>query len=124
MASKESDLMGLGVHDSQARRLSVMSVGLDLVATGTVITDALDLTAEFNHITTSSASTGVQLPDWPLGSRVEIDNESGQTINVFPPSATQQINAGAAGAAQTMATAKHGLFTRVSLTVWRFTLID
>lgn len=124
MAGKESDLMGLGVHDSQARRIATLSVGFGLVATGTVITDALDLVSEYNHITTSSASTGVQLPNWPLGSRVEIENQSGQTINVFPPSATQAINAGADAAAQTMADGKFGIFTRVSLTKWRYVLVN
>jgi len=124
MPSKESELMGLGVPDTVARKIATRTVGLNLVATGTVITDALDLVSEYNHITTSSASTGIQLPDWPLGSRVEIDNASGQTLNIFPPSATQTINAGSAGAAQTIATSKFAILTRVSLTDWRYVLVN
>ena len=124
MASKVSDLIGLGMPDTRARRIGTLSVGSNLVATGTVITDALDLVNEYNHITTSSASTGVQLPDWPIGSRVEIDNASGQTINIFPPSATQTINSGSAGAAQTMATGKYSVLTRRTITDWRYVLVN
>lgn len=124
MPSKESELMGLGVPDTVARKIATRSVSLNLVATGTVITDALDLVSEYNHFTTSSASTGMQIPDWPLGSRVEIDNASGQTLNIFPPSATQTINAGSAGAAQTIANNKYAILTRVSLTDWRYVLVN
>lgn len=86
-----------------------------LVATGTTIADALQLSAVWNTITTSSASTGVILPPTEAGAMVGIRNDSGQTITVYPK-AGSTINAGAS--TLSVATAKTVLLFAPSATTW------
>jgi len=86
-----------------------------LVATGSSITDALQLSAVFNTITTSSASTGVILPPTEVGAMIGIRNDSGQTITIYPK-AGSTINA--AASSLTIATAKTMLLFATSATTW------
>jgi hypothetical protein len=86
-----------------------------LVATGTTITDALQLSAVWNTITTSSASTGVILPPTEAGAMIGIRNDSGQTITIYPK-AGSTINAGAS--TLTVATAKTVILFATSATTW------
>lgn len=73
-----------------------------LVATGSTANDALQLSASFNAITTSSASTGVKLPAVG-GGWGGIWNKSGQTITIYPPTGAT-VNNGASSV--TLADAK------------------
>ena len=57
---------------------------IGLVATGSAQTDALQLSADINTITTSSASTGVRLPACEKGAMIVVNNQSGQTLAVYP----------------------------------------
>jgi hypothetical protein len=86
-----------------------------LVALGSTATDALQLSAVWNTITTSSASTGVKLPPTEAGAVVGIRNDSGQTITVYPATGST-INA--AAASFSLATAKTALFFAPSATTW------
>ena len=86
-----------------------------LFATGSSSTDALQLSAVFNTLTTSAASTGVKLPPTEAGAMVGIRNDSGQTITVYPASGST-INAGASS--YSLATAKTALFFAPSATTW------
>jgi hypothetical protein len=86
-----------------------------LVATGSSITDALQLSAVWNTITTSSASTGVILPPTEVGATVGIRNDSGQTITVYPKSGST-VNAAASSV--TLATAKTMILFATSATTW------
>lgn len=106
-------LMGLGTPGLTA---SAMAGGgtTGLVATGSTSADALQLSASWNTITTSSASTGVILPK-VSGGFGGIRNDSGQTITVYPPSGST-VNAAASSV--TLATAKTMLFFATSPTTW------
>jgi outer membrane lipoprotein SlyB len=86
-----------------------------LVATGSSITDALQLSAVWNAITTSSASTGVILPPTEVGATIGIRNDSGQTITVYPKSGST-VNAAASSV--TLATAKTMILFATSATTW------
>ena len=86
-----------------------------LVATGSSITDALQLSAVWNTITSSSASTGVILPPTEVGAMVGIRNDSGQTITIYPK-AGSTINA--AASTLTMVTAKSMILFATSATTW------
>jgi hypothetical protein len=86
-----------------------------LVATGTTANDALQLSAVWNTLTTSSASTGVKLPPTEAGAVVGLRNDSGQTITVYPATGST-INAGASSLS--VATAKTVLFFATSATTW------
>lgn len=100
--------------------LSAISINGDgatgLVATGSAATDALQLSAVWNTITTSAASTGVKLPPTEAGAVVGIRNDSGQTITVYPFNTSSTVNAGATSV--TLATAKTMILFAPSATTW------
>jgi len=85
-----------------------------LVAVGTTAADALQLSAVFNTITTSSASTGVKLQPTEVGMVVGIRNDSGQTVTVYPFSTASTINAAATSVS--LATAKTMIIFATSAT--------
>jgi hypothetical protein len=101
--------------------LSTISIAGDaatgLVAVGSTQATALQLSAVYNAITTSAASTGVILPTTEPGASVVIYNASGQTISIYPP-VSSQINAVAVNGAYTVATAKTVILFAVSATQW------
>lgn len=86
-----------------------------LVAVGSTAADALQLSAVWNTITTSSASTGVKLPPTEAGAMVGIRNDSGQTVTVYPATSST-INAGASSVS--LATAKTMILFATSATTW------
>ncbi|CAB4188160.1 hypothetical protein UFOVP1165_53 [uncultured Caudovirales phage] len=77
--------LGVSSVDATATLAIQGSVATGLVATGTVVGDALVLGAANNFITTSAASTGVRLPPGGAGDVVFIMNRAGQAVNVYPP---------------------------------------
>ncbi len=69
-----------------------------LVAVGSSQTDALQLSATWNELTTSSGSTGVKLPTIEEGMLIVIYNLSGQTIQIYSHETTGvTMNAAVAG---------------------------
>lgn len=86
-----------------------------LVAVGTTIADALQLSAVWNAVTTSSASTGLILPPTEVGAMVGVRNDSGQTIIIYPK-AGSTINA--AASSLSVATAKTVILFATSATTW------
>ena len=113
--------VGQAIIDLQGQTTSTAptrSVGTGLTAAGTTISDALALTSLVNVVTTAAASTGVKLPDAPIGQMVTVQNNGANAINVFPHSASGTINAGSAGAAVTTASAAGAICIRNSSTDW------
>ena len=86
-----------------------------LVALGSTIADALQLSAVWNTVTTSSASTGLILPPTEVGAMVGVRNDSGQTIIIYPKSGST-INA--AASSLNVATAKTVILFATSATTW------
>ena len=86
-----------------------------LVAVGSTIADALQLSAVWNTITTSSSGTGVILPPTEVGAMIGIRNDSGQTVTVYPK-AGSTINA--AASTLSVATAKTVILFATSATTW------
>ena len=86
-----------------------------LVAVGSTIADALQLSAVWNTITTSSSGTGVILPPTEVGAMIGIRNDSGQTVTVYPK-AGSTINA--AASTLSIATAKTVILFATSATTW------
>jgi hypothetical protein len=72
-------------------------------AAGTVITDATDLNASVNVITTAAASTGVQLPPSEISDEVEILNLGANAVLVYPDAAANRINQLSAGTGVSLA---------------------
>mgnify|MGYP001585226636 CR=1 FL=1 len=73
------------------------SIATGLTATGTVITDALDLSADTNVLATVSSGTGVQVFTAEIGDSQEIYNGGANAVKVWPDSSTSQFNALGAG---------------------------
>lgn len=121
-----TDLIGLGLPPEQANVLSTFSISSapalsssnSLTATGTTIADALVLTSFINLVGTAAASTGVKIPDVPVGGIVIVQNNGANAINVWPHSALGTLNGGTAGAAVTCAAAAGNICIRRSSTDW------
>jgi hypothetical protein len=106
----------LSAGNSPLSTLAISGSGATgLVAVGTTLATALQLSATWNAITTSSASTGVALPPTEAGAVVGIRNDSGQTITVYTPTGST-VNAAASNV--TLATAKTMLLFATSATTW------
>lgn len=94
------------------------TTGAAISAAGSIITDATDLTAVFNNVTTVGANTGVQLWDAPLHSMILVRNAGANILRVYPEAAGSQINGGGAGVAAQVATGTLNLFWRTGATDW------
>lgn len=97
------------------------SVATGLTAAGTTISDALQLTAVVNNVTTAAASTGVKLFETlntSTGFMVYVRNGGANAINVFPPNGSGTINGGSAGAAVSVASGAHAVFFKVAANTW------
>ena len=106
-------LMGTGVPPFQATA-TAGGGATGLVAVGNSAGTALQLSASWNAITTSSGSTGVILPK-ASGGFCGIRNDSGQTISVYPPTGST-INAAASSV--TLGNALSMLCFQTSATTW------
>ena len=94
-----------------------------LVAVGTTQATALQLSAVFNAITTSSASTGLKLPPCEAGAMVYIYNLSGQTLQIYTNESTGvTMNAAVAGATGVaVGNTKTAICFATSATTWAVT---
>lgn len=122
-----TDLIGLGMPPEQAVKLDTQTVSSavnlssvgTITAAGTTVADATALTAFVNNVTTVAASTGVKLPDAPIGSIVTVSNaQATNSLKVYPHSATATLNGGTAGAGVTATTAQAIQCIRQSATNW------
>ena len=80
------------------------AIATALTAAGTVIGDALDLTADTNVIGTCASGAGVQLPAAGIGDSVEVYNGGANACAVYPDGSTIQINGLTAGSGFLLAT--------------------
>lgn len=111
------DIMGGGFSAGQAQAIGGQTAAT-VTAAGTIITDAFDLVASNNYISTAAASTGVQLPNTPLGDSVWVYNGGANAVKVYPHSATGTINSSAAGIAVTCPVNTLMRFARWTSTKW------
>ena len=86
-----------------------------LTATGSSASDALQLSAVWNTVGTTAASTGVKLPPTEVGAMVCVYNGGASTLTVYPATGST-INAGAASLSVTATT--RVLFIATSATTW------
>ena len=91
------DIMKGGTSSGQAQAINGQ-VSPAITSLGTTIADAFDLIASINVVTTTAASTGVQLPAVSMvGDEVEILNLGANTLTVYPDQSANRINQIAAG---------------------------
>lgn len=98
-----SDIMKGGFPAGQAKAINGQAK-VTISAAGTVISDATDLTASVNVVTTAAASSGVQLPSAEIGDSVEILNLGANGVLVYPDSSSNRINNLSAGTGFVLAT--------------------
>jgi hypothetical protein len=102
------------------------SVSATVTAAGTTVTDATQLTAVFNNVSTAAASTGVKLWDPPVGTTTSVGqlifvrNGGANDLKVYPPNSSGTINGGGAGAGVTLATATKdcAFFIKTAANTW------
>ena len=88
-----------------------------LTAAGTTITDALDLTASTNSVSTCAAGAGVQLPSMQIGdSCVVYNGVQANACLVYPESATVAINQLAVGSGVQVPAQTAALFVKITST--------
>lgn len=94
------------------------SIATGLTAAGTVIGDALDLTADTNVIGTCASGAGVQLPSCETGDSVEVYNGGANACKVYPDSTANQVNGLPVGTAFLLATNTMCYVRKITATRW------
>lgn len=104
---------------SDANWLVIVEVATALTAAGSVIGDALLLTARYNRVDTVAADTGVQLlADIPIGESQTVKNLGANALDVYPHSASGVLDAESAGDPVVIAVGEEAKFTRLTSTDW------
>jgi len=87
-----------GGHSSGGAKAINGQVSSSVTAAGTVISDAFDLIASVNILTTVASGAGVQLPSGEVADSVEILNLGANAATIYPDSTSGRINQLTAGA--------------------------
>jgi len=111
------NIMGGGFSAGQARAING-AIASAVSAAGTVITDATDLLADINLISTVGASSGVQLANAEVGDSQIVYNGGANTLKVYPDTSSNQINQIAAGGAHLLAINTACVYYKLSTTHW------
>jgi hypothetical protein len=89
-------------------------VGNTLTAAGSSASTALALSAVYNRVSTTAASTGVKLPTAEVGALCFVANDGASTLTVYPQTGSTIDGASSVS----LATTKRSLFVGISPTVW------
>jgi hypothetical protein len=95
----------------------VKSVNSSISAAGTDQSTATALSKEINVVSTVNSSTGVRLPTAVAGYTIIVNNQGGNTLNVYPASGAA-INSLATDTAYTLGVSSSILFYAISATQW------
>lgn len=106
---------------SKANTALCPAVATALVAAGTTIADALQLTKAVSSVSTVASGTGVKL--WAPsnhGAILIVKNSGASDLKVYPPTSGATINFGSAGAGITLTTAAKqvGFFVEILTDTW------
>ena len=111
------DIMGGGFSAGQAQAIQG-TIASSVSAAGTTISDATDLTASNNYVSTVASGAGVQLPYVPLGDSCYVYNAGANALKVYPCDTASSINNAAAAAAVTCPVNTLMCFHRWTATKW------
>lgn len=101
MGALAKDISAGGTSPGSAQAINGR-VATGLTAAGTTITDALDLTATINVLSTVASGAGVQLYSMQIGDAMEVYNGGANQCLVYPDSSTVSINQLAVGASMVL----------------------
>lgn len=112
-----TDLMGVGMADSLARRVG-LPTQIAITAAGTNAATATVLNAQNKVVNlTASGSDGVRFPDnMPLNAEFWVYNSSGSTGKVYAPTGGN-INGGSTDAGFSLTTLKVSVWMRLTTTL-------
>lgn len=85
--TRPSNLVSGGKLPAGTANLIIGGTESALTATGSTVTDALQLSADVNKFTTVAASTGCKLPACEKGAMIVVENKGAQTLTVYPSGA-------------------------------------
>ena len=115
MGSLARDISRGGTSAGSAQAING-AVATGLTATGTIITNALDLNATVNVVSTTASGTGVQLYSMQVGDQMEVYNGGANALKVYPDQATVGINQLSVGTAISLSPNTGCKFRKVSST--------
>ena len=120
MGALAKDIVSGGTSAGSAQAINGR-IQATVAAAGTIITDATDLNATVNVVTTVAASSGVQLPSMMIGDQCEVYNNGANSLKIYPDQSTVAINQVTAGSAVTLAINTGMMFRKVTATqIWAF----
>lgn len=112
------DAMGGGTSAGQAQAINGQVAGA-VAAAGSTITDATQLNATNNTITTCASGNGVLLYNGVISDEMWVHNGTATNdLSVYPPTSTGTINQLTAGTAILLPPNTGALFKKMSSTAW------
>lgn len=117
MGSLARDVMGGGTSAGQAKAMNGR-VANSLTAAGTTLSDALQLDATVNRITTCASGAGVKLFNGEIGDEMEVYNGGANQCVVYPHSSSGTINQISAGTGMILPIFTSCKYRRISATIW------
>lgn len=108
-----SRILGAGTSGGQTQAIAG-TTATALTATGSTTADALQLSADYNVVATTAASTGVKLPPAEAGALMVVANDGASSLTVYPQSGTTIDGA----ASVAIATTKRRVFIGTTPTTW------
>jgi len=96
----------------------IRSVQTGISAAGATLATATDLTKDFNVVSTVAAGTGVSLMPTTGGMSIIVVNTGANALNVYPDSASAQIDSLGVGTAFSLPVGARIMFFSVSSTQW------
>lgn len=115
MGALARDISRGGTSAGQAQAING-AVGTGISAAGTIITDATDLNATVNVVSTVASGSGVQLYSMQIGDEMEVYNAGANALKVYPDQSTVGINQLTVGVAMTLQINTGCKFRKVSST--------
>lgn len=110
------NIVGSGIPPLAATNI-VGDTDQAITATGSTQGTAYDLFAVNNYVSTTAASTGVQLQPCNPGDEIFVYNAGASTLSVYGQTG-ETINNGAANAAHSVATVKGAIYKKLTNTAW------
>ena len=109
-----SRVLGSGL--SRLSTVSICGDGADsITATGSASTDAYQLVAVFNNVSTTATGTGVKLPQTEMGEMIVVTNSGANSLKVYPYDTNSTING---STSVTVAATCTSIYFAVSNTNW------
>jgi len=120
MGALAKDIVSGGTSAGSAQAMNGR-VGSGLSAAGTLISDATDLAATVNVVTTVASGSGVQLPSMMIGDQCEVYNNGANSLKIYPDQTSVAINQLTAAASVSLPINTGMMFRKTTATqIWAF----